>query len=128
MRLLLDTNVLIWSAYSTSRLSERAVEVLRDLDNVRVLSSVNVWEVCVKASLGKLQLDRSLKEFIELARRSLLTTSLSFSGNHALLGATLPSLHRDPFDRMLVCQAMVHDLTVLTPDPILRSYPIKSMW
>jgi PIN domain nuclease of toxin-antitoxin system len=128
LKLLLDTCTVIWAVYETGRLSPVVRELLQDQGNTRVISSVTVWEICVKHSLGKLNLDRSSKEFVKIASRSLVAKTLSFSSLHALESPELPPLHRDPFDRMLVCQAIAHDLTILTPDPQIRSYPVKTIW
>jgi PIN domain nuclease of toxin-antitoxin system len=128
LRILLDTSVILWSAYSPGKLSGVAREMLGDTNNVRIVSSVSSWELCAKYALRKLDLPDPPIELLERMRTEFLTTSLPLNDSHARAVCDLPLIHRDPFDRMLVCQALVHDLTIVTPDEVVRSYPVKSIW
>ena len=92
------------------------------------LSSVTTWEICLKHSLGKLPLPVPPRIFIPegLAGLSITPLTLAYEDSFHLQG--LPPLHKDPFDRMLICQAIEHGLTIMTPDEAIRSYPVKTLW
>ena len=129
MNLLLDTCTLLWSAFEVKKLSKQSTHLIEDPDNVLFLSAVSVWEIEVKYRSGKIKLnDRSPKEFIAEARKKLDLYDLSFDVNAALLHEHLPPIHRDPFDRMLICQANEHNLTLLTPDDEVKQYDVKTEW
>ncbi len=116
MRLLLDTHVLIWWD-AGQRLSAAARTATRDADEVYV-SAASAWEIAIKASLGKIVCSRSVSQ--ATAECGFFELPVTFA--HTAQLATLPALHRDPFDRLLVAQAMTEDLTVLTRDPAIARY------
>jgi PIN domain nuclease of toxin-antitoxin system len=122
MRLLPDTHLLLWSAGGDSRLSTEAVRLLDDFENEVYFSTVSIWEVAIKHA-------RERPEFVSdprLFRNDLLGhgyRELAVSSEHAIGVATLPAVHRDPFDRLLVAQAMAEGLTLLTTDTTLLRYP-----
>jgi PIN domain nuclease of toxin-antitoxin system len=92
------------------------------------LSAVSVWEISVKHSLGKLPLPTSVDRFV-LAQREMHGISVLSLEERAVFHLhKLPTLHRDPFDRMLVCQAIEHDCVLLTPDPLIAQYPVRTRW
>ena len=128
MRLLLDTATFLWAILDSPRLSARAREVLVDPGNELFLSVVSSWEVTVKYSAGRLPLPESPERFLAEERRRLGAISLPLEEEAALYVARLPKLHLDPFDRMLICQAIVHGLSVLTPDEAIAQYPIRALW
>jgi PIN domain nuclease of toxin-antitoxin system len=118
MRLLLDTHVLIWWD-ENARLRQAAREVIRNADQVYV-SAVTGWEIAIKTSLGRLRPSRTVAEAV--ADSGFEELPLRF--RHAEALARLPSHHRDPFDRMLVAQAMVDGLTIVTRDAAFQLYDV----
>lgn len=128
MRVLLDTCTFLWILSDPSRLSSDAVDLFTTPDNPVFLSAVSSWEVSVKSALGRLPLPEPLTEFLPKMRRAHGVKSLSLDEESTLCLPRLPMHHKDPFDRMLICQAIVHDLTILTPDPLIRQYPVKTKW
>lgn len=122
MRLLLDTHLLLWAAASPSRLSPRARELIVDSRNSLLFSAASVWEVSIKASLGR---DDLRVEPMRL-HASLLEhgyAELHVSGAHAVALRRLPAIHKDPFDRILLAQAAVEELVLVTSDATVASYP-----
>lgn len=101
---------------------------MTDAANDVYLSSVSSWEICTKHSLGRLPLPETPEEFIPEQRERHGIESLPLDEEATLQLPRLPQLHRDPFDRMLVCQAIVHGLAIATPDRDLRRYPIRLVW
>ncbi len=117
MRLLLDTHILLWALAAPSRLPQA---FRRDLDTAQVfVSSASIWEVAIKAGLGKLDADP--QEVLAAVQPSGFDL-LDVTGVHAARVATLPPLHRDPFDRLLVAQALVEPLILVTRDQVLAGY------
>ena len=122
MKLLLDTHLLLWAAAEPGRLPEVARDLIDDPENELVFSAASLWEVAIKAGLGR---DDFTAEPAVL-RRGLLDNGyieLPIASEHAVATATLPSIHRDPFDRMLVAQAQMEGITLLTSDHIVAQYP-----
>jgi len=122
MKLLLDTHLLLWAAGEPDRLSVRARSLMEDQDNALVFSAASLWEITIKAGLGRadFQIDP------HLLRRGLIENGyeeLPVTGQHALAVGQLPDVHRDPFDRILVAQATVEGLLLLTHDPLVQAYP-----
>ncbi|MCX6367597.1 MAG: type II toxin-antitoxin system VapC family toxin [Armatimonadetes bacterium] len=124
MKLLLDTHIFLWFINGDSRLPAATLAAIRDPGNQIYLSAVSFWEVAVKYQLGKLPLPDSpeifLPAYCSLHRIQLL--ALEPGCITELL--TLPSIHRDPFDRMLISQALHHSLTLVSEDALVRSYPV----
>lgn len=122
MKYLLDTHLLLWAALSPQRLSKQATDLIVDPEHELYFSPVGPWEVAIKNSLGRpdFQVDP------HLLRRGLRDNGyieLPILGQHAVAVANLPPIHRDPFDRMLVAQATVEGMTLLTSDETVASYP-----
>ena len=128
MKLLLDTCTFLWLISDARALSPRARDLFRDPANDVFLSSVTAWEIAVKYALGRLPLPAPPERFVPEQRQHHDIAPLALDEESVLQAHRLPSLHRDPFDRMLVCQAIVHGLTILTPDPLVASYPVRTMW
>jgi PIN domain nuclease of toxin-antitoxin system len=118
MRLLLDTHILLWWLADSPSLSDQARELIADPDNAVFVSAVSLWEIWLKQSLGKLQLPLDFEE--RLAGESF--ESLPLLAAHTREVASLPWHHRDPFDRMLIAQARVSELTLVTADDIAARY------
>ncbi|GEC61956.1 twitching motility protein PilT [Gluconobacter oxydans] len=122
MRLLLDTHLLLWAAGEPDRLSARARTLMEDPGNDLVFSAASLWEITIKTGLGRadFQVDP------HLLRRGLIENGyeeLPITSQHALAVGHLADVHRDPFDRILVAQATVEGLLLLTHDPLVKAYP-----
>ncbi|MCL4848528.1 MAG: type II toxin-antitoxin system VapC family toxin [Acidobacteria bacterium] len=119
MRLLLDTHVFLWWCADDRRLGETEREAIRDGANDVFLSTASVWEMAIKQSLGRLQVPEPASAAV--ARLGVGRLSVTFE--HAEATVRLPPVHRDPFDRLLVAQAKMEGLTLVTTDPLVRAYP-----
>ncbi|MGQ0530487.1 MAG: type II toxin-antitoxin system VapC family toxin [Panacagrimonas sp.] len=128
MQCLLDTCTFLWLIEDSRHLSPQVRSLLVESANTLFVSSVSAWEVAVKHSAGKLPLPLPLDEFLTQGRAGHRLQALPFAEQCAFHLPKLPSVHRDPFDWMLICQAIEHDLVLLTPDPMIRKYPIKTLW
>lgn len=128
MRLLLDTCTFLWLANNSPEISSDATKLFRDADNEVFLSAVSTWEIAVKNALGRLPLPESPERYVPKLRHALGIQPLPLNEEASLYVGRLPALHRDPFDRMLVCQAIVHGLAILTPDRALQAYPVRTIW
>ena len=120
MNLLLDTHALIWALENNPRLSMPARDAIVDGRNMVFVSAVSAWEISVKKSMGKLEAPDNLSEEVDLHR----FTHLNINFEHARLAGRLPDIHKDPFDRMLIAQAMVEDLVLVTGDRIIPRYNV----
>jgi PIN domain nuclease of toxin-antitoxin system len=125
MRLLLDTHVFLWFISGDGRLSESRQNVIRDLDNEVYVSMVSLWEAIVKYQLGKLPLPQPPESYLPTQREQHQMASLSLDEASVSRLADLPAIHRDPFDRMLICQAIQHDLIIATVDDRIARYPVQ---
>ncbi len=128
MRLLLDTCTFLWILADSSELSFEALDLFTAPENEVFLSSVSTWEITVKHSIGKLPLPEPPTDFVPSMRTAHGIETLDLDEESTLYVSRLPEYHRDPFDRMLVCQAIVQDLVILTPDSLIRQYPVKTRW
>jgi PIN domain nuclease of toxin-antitoxin system len=128
MKLLLDTVTFLDAVLRPADLSQRAKDLLLNPENERYFSIVSSWEIAIKYSLGRLILPNSPEQFIPEHRNKLATEVLPVDEESVLHVIRLPLLHRDPFDRILVCQAIVHGMVLLTPDPRISRYPIRTAW
>jgi PIN domain nuclease of toxin-antitoxin system len=128
MRLLLDTHVLIWSTGNPEKLSERVRNLLLDTNNSWVVSIASVWELQIKCQLGKLNLSLPLPSLMESQQRinKLQILPIELSHIYALDG--LPNHHRDPFDRIVIAQAIVEKIPVLSADTVFDAYPVQKIW
>ncbi len=121
MNLLLDTHILIWVLEDNPMLSEKARKTIINGKNMVFVSSATVWEMSIKQAMGKLAIPNNLIEEIELLR----FTQLEITFDHAKLAGQLPEIHKDPFDRMLIAQAKLEDLTLVTKDRHIQKYDVK---
>jgi len=128
VRILLDTCTFLWIIGDAPELSNRARELFIDPANDVFLSAVSAWEITVKHSLGRLPLPEPPERFIPLQRERHGIEALPLEEEATLYLNRLPSPHRDPFDRMLICQAIVHGMVILTPDELITQYPVRSLW
>lgn len=127
MRLLLDTCTFLWLA-GGSAVSAGAAAAIGDPSNEVLLSAVSTWEIASKHKAGRLPLPEPPDQLIPAERRLRGVAALAFDEDAALQVTRLPPLHRDPFDRMLISQAIAHSLAIVTPDPLIRQYPIRVIW
>lgn len=128
MRLLLDTCTFLWLAADDPQLSEAAVASFRDPNNEVYLSALSAWEIAIKHRLGRLPLPEPPPQYVASRRAWLELLPLPFDETSAAHDALLPPLHRDPFDRGLVSQAILNGMTIVTPDPALARYPAPTLW
>jgi PIN domain nuclease of toxin-antitoxin system len=128
VNLLLDTSVFLWFILGDARrLDASLIEALRDPDSRVSLSVVSVWELIVKQQTGRLKLPRPAWEFVSAERERHGIESLPLEERALAHLPKLPAVHRDPFDRMLICQAIEHDLMLVTADEAVRQYPVKTL-
>ncbi len=128
MKILLDTCTFLWLTAGSKDLSSEAIKAFSDPENEVYLSAVSAWEINVKYRIGKLPLPLAPDKFIPKERKRHLITPLVLSEQDTSHLCKLPTPHKDPFDRMLVCQAIEHSLTILTPDPLIIQYPVRYLW
>ncbi|WP_088240315.1 type II toxin-antitoxin system VapC family toxin [Calothrix rhizosoleniae] len=127
MKILLDTHIFLWFISGDSRLPADIREAIRDLDNSVYLSVVSIWEAIIKYQLGKLPLPESPEIYLTKQRDLHQITSLAIDESSVAQLAQLPPLHRDPFDRMLICQALQNGLSIATVDAEIRAYSVSVM-
>jgi PIN domain nuclease of toxin-antitoxin system len=120
MNILLDTHVLIWALENNPGLSDSARNSIIRAGNMVFVSSVSIWEIAIKKNLGKLETPDNLQEEIELHR----FTPLQINFDHAELAGKLPDIHKDPFDRMLIAQAIIEKLTLVSRDKLIARYDV----
>jgi len=125
MRLLLDTHIFLWFISGDKRLPKSIQESIQNFDNEIYLSVVSLWETIIKFQLGKLPLPEPPEIYLPKQRERHLISSLELNESSVSRLTELPLLHRDPFDRMLICQAIEHDMTIVTVDDLVRSYPVS---
>jgi PIN domain nuclease of toxin-antitoxin system len=128
VKLLLDTCTFLWSIEGGAALSDEVRRALADPSNAVHLSSVSAWEIGVKHALGRLPLPEPPERYVPAQRRVRGIDPLPLDEEAALCLHRLPDLHRDPFDRMLICQALTGGLTLVTPDPEISRYPVPTLW
>lgn len=127
MKILLDTHIFLWFISGDSRLSAHILDAIREPDNDIYLSVVSIWESIVKYQLGKLPLPEPPETYLPKKRDLHQIINLDLDESSVVQLSKLPLLHRDPFDRMLICQALQHEMTIATVDTSVRSYPVSSM-
>jgi PIN domain nuclease of toxin-antitoxin system len=128
MKLLLDTCTFLWIVADAPELSRRARDLFQAADNEVYLSAASAWEIAVKHGLGCLPLPEAPDRFVREMREAHGIASLPVDEESAMHVSRLPTLHDDPFDRLLVSQAIVHGLTILTPDERIARYPGRTTW
>lgn len=128
MRVLLDTHALLWWLFDDLQLSNPAREVIKSIDNQVFASSASAWEIATKHRLGKLpeaeEASRNLPELLRAARIDALLITVE----HAIAAGSLASPHRDPFDRMLIAQAMIEKMAIVTSDSEFAQFDVKIIW
>jgi len=128
VRILLDTQCWLWMQVTPERLSAQAQVLLTDPENQLLLSSASAWEIAVKYSIGKLPLPVPPAEYVLSRMETSGTSALPVLQTHALHVATLPFHHKDPFDRLLIAQAQLEGLNILTSDRLFAAYEVEVHW
>ena len=128
MRVLLDTCTFLWMIGEPEQLSGKARDLVVHPSNEVFLSVVSCWEIAMKHALGRLPLPEDPSQFVPAQREAHGIQSLPLYEESALHVSRLPNLHADPFDRMLVSQAIVHGLCLLSPDKQIARYPVRIYW
>ena len=128
MRILLDTCTFLWIITDAPELSTRASKQFREPTNEVFLSPVSTLEISIKYAIGRLPLPETPETFIPTQREHHGIETFPLEENAALHLARLPQLHKDPFDRILICQAIIHGMVIMTPDELILQYAIQSIW
>jgi PIN domain nuclease of toxin-antitoxin system len=123
VRLLLDTHVLLWALGEPGKLRKSTRLKIESPRNTILVSAVSIWEIETKRAIGKLRIRGDVDSHVEAARMQELPLRIS----HCKRLSTLPNIHRDPFDRMLVAQALVEELVLVTADEDIARYPIRTL-
>jgi len=127
MNLLLDTHSLVWFGENNPLLSKKALQPIESPGNIKYVSTASLWEMAIKRSLGKLQLNKPLKDIIE-ALQSNGFDWLNISPPHILGVEILPFIHRDPFDRMLIAQSLSEGFTIVSNEKLFDDYGVNRLW
>lgn len=128
MKLLIDTHCWLWWLAEPERLNAAASQAIASRQNEILLSAASSWEISIKYALGKLRLPQPPLQYVPSRLAAQGMSALPVHHIHALHVATLPSHHRDPFDRLLLAQAQVEELTLLTADSAMMDYDVKVLW
>jgi len=126
VRLLLDTHVFLWLQTEPERLDDH-LTLVEDRGTTLLLSAATSWEIAIKFGLGRLPLPEPPERYVPTRMRAIGAQALPIEHAHALAVASLPALHRDPFDRLLVAQAEAAGATILTADPAVAQYPAETL-
>ncbi len=123
MKLLLDTHIFLWLINDDKRLSEQYRQAIQNPNNEKFLSVVSIWECVIKHQIGKLDFPSSPETYLPKERRKHLIKTLTVDENSIVQLVKLPLLHKDPFDRLIMAQALQHDLIIMTEDKLILAYP-----
>ena len=123
---ILDTHTLLWYLSDSNELSVNARNTINDAEYV-CISVASLWEIAIKHSIGKLDLELSISQIEELCLDKDIYI-LPIKGNHLDELDKLPNHHNDPFDRLIICQAIAENMTIITRDTIIPNYPVKTLW
>lgn len=129
MKYLLDTAIFLYMIFDQrDQISKKTLQVVQDFENELYFSAVSAWEIAIKYSLGKLVLQDPPQEWLPDIIFKMGLRPLPISQAHAFFVAKLPYHHRDPFDRLLIAQAKLEKLKIITPDKIFKKYRIPTVW
>lgn len=128
MNVLLDTCTFLWLISEPTKLSATATTELHDPNNRCWMSIVSTWELALAISMGRISLTQPVESFVPAQRLLHRVDLLPLTEAAAFQLPRLPTIHKDPFDRMLVCQGIVEAMTILTPDSNIHKYPVKTSW
>jgi len=128
MNYLLDTCTFLWYIQGSKELPSVVKEVIKSPENDIYLSVASFWEILVKEKINKFKFPTKAARYIPLQRSKHFIESLTLEEEAITYLSKLPDIHKDPFDRILVCQSLHHNMPLLTPDSMLQGYPIKTVW
>jgi len=128
VNILLDTCTLIWLTQESERLSEKSRTIIENPDNELLVSHVSVWEMLLKTQAGKLSFPVPLRKWLSDQQNTWDFRYLNISLEHLLRVEEIERHHSDPFDRLLVTQAIVENIGIVTPDPWIAKYPVQVLW
>lgn len=128
MRVLLDTHAFLWFVLGDPQLSSRARSHIEDPGNEKLVSPASYWEIAIKISLKKYTLSRSYEEFMQQGIAGNGFSILLIEPRHTAALTSLPFHHRDPFDRLIIAQAMVEQIPVISGDAAFAAYPVTRIW
>ncbi len=128
MRLLLDTHALLWFYLNDPQLSARAMALILDSANVKLVSPASYWEIAIKVNIGKYALKVSYDEFIQEAIHENGFEILPIEPRHTSAVVAMPRHHNDPFDRLLIAQSMVENISILSVDAVFDQYAVQRLW
>ncbi len=128
MKVLMDTHALLWAINGDEKLGKEAVKAFNNPETELFFSMAGYWEICIKISLGKLQLARDWERIIEKEMRLNSIKWLQIQKSHLEALVDLPFHHRDPFDRLMVAQSLFENMTMMTKDNEIRKYAISILW
>jgi PIN domain nuclease of toxin-antitoxin system len=126
VKLLLDTHILLWLHTKRERVGEH-LSLVEDPYNERLFSAAGSWEIAIKHALGRLPLPEPPQRYVPSRMRAIRAIAVPIEHSHALAVAALPPLHRDPFDRLLIAQAQLLDVPILTADAMIAQYPVRTL-
>ena len=127
MRYLLDTHTVIWHFDDSAKLSQKAIEITDNPENLLYVCSISLWEIAIKMSLGKLNLNFTLDKFLAAVKESDINI-LKIEDEYLSKLSELPYIHKDPFDRLLISTALVENLTIITIDENMQKYEVPWIW
>ena len=127
MDILLDTHAILWFLKGNEKMPQTTRDTICNAENNKFVSIASLWEVAIKSSSGKLTLDSGIEGFIEAVENNGFSL-LEIAPKHIKVATDLPFIHRDPFDRMLVAQAIVENMSIMTIDDNIQEYNINSVW
>lgn len=128
MRYLLDTSILLWSLNEPEKLNDKALQVLENGKEELYLSAASAWEIAIKSAAGRLRLHEPPESFVPKRMTALGLRPLHITHHHALNISVLPLHHQDPFDRVLISQAIVEDMILMTTDHMFSKYSVQTFW
>lgn len=128
MNLLLDTHTLLWFVLGDAQLSVAARQLIEDETNPKFVSPAAYWEIAIKISIGKYALNEPYEIFIDRAIRQNGFLTLPIEPRHTALLINMPFYHRDPFDRLIIAQAVVEGLAIVSADPVFDAYSVQRLW
>lgn len=127
MNVLLDTHALLWFYSGDAQLSSTSKNLIKDTSNNCYVSIASIWEVTIKYKIGKLELENPLTDLFEFIKRNQISI-IPIELDHLIVLSTLPPIHRDPFDRIIIAQGMTEKLMVISKDSIFKDYDLTIIW
>lgn len=128
MNVLLDTHVVLWWASAGSRLTQRARQVIEDGSTVALVGAASLYEIAIKSRIGRLELPAAAEAYVPQLLRRHRFGVLPVDEQHSLRAGSLALIHRDPWDRLLIAQAQLESLPIVTADPAIAQYDVETIW